>query len=117
MGKSRGKLKRKIFNHDCWGNEIPEERITKREFVASNHRKVLSKVPDKVLLEIGGYVSKTDFAVRFYNNKKHPQFYKNRELLEKSIRRSYGMGAFNHRETIIDYLEDYVDEKEMGYDE
>lgn len=80
----------------------------KRAYCCANHVELISKLDDKTLLELGRLVCGGDFAVRFYNNKKHPGFYKNRELLEKSIRRAYAVNAFNHREQIISYLLDLI---------
>lgn len=109
MGKSIGKLKKTTLNHDGYGNLIEdEELLKKRKYCQLNHIELISRLSDKTLIEIGKYVCGTDFVVRFYNNKQHPNFYKNRKLLEKAIRRSYAVGAFNHKETILDYLMDLV---------
>ena len=109
MGKSMGKLKKTALNYDGYGNLIEDEdSLEKRRYCHLNHIELIGRLSDKALLEIGKYVCATDFVVRFYNNKKHVSFYKNRALLEKAIRRSYGIGAFNHRDTILDYLMDLV---------
>ncbi len=72
--------------YDGYGRKIIDKnRIKKRNYIASNVNVLLTKVPDKTLKELGRYVASTDFSVRFYFNKKHPGFYKNRELLEKAI--------------------------------
>ncbi|MBT9148134.1 MAG: hypothetical protein DDT32_01904 [Syntrophomonadaceae bacterium] len=70
----------------------------------------------KCLLEIGNRICFTDFAVRFYNNKQHPQFYRQRDKVEKAIRRAYHQNAFNHRQQAEEIMakhdplafEDYV---------
>jgi len=67
---------------------------------------VINDLPVKTLLRIGKRVCHSDYAVRFYNNKQHPQFYHNQEALKCSIRRAWGVGAFNHKEQIPDILED-----------
>ena len=68
----------------------------------------LSFVSDKVLIAIGRRVCSTDYAVRYFKNKGHPKFYKNRNALEKSIRRAYARGAFQHRAQIVEILEDNI---------
>lgn len=80
----------------------------KRAYCGVNHVELISKLYDKTLLKLGRLVCRGDFVVRFYNNKKHQGFYKNRELLEKSVRRAYTVNAFSHREQIIDYLIDLI---------
>ena len=109
MGKSVGKLKKTRLSYDGYGNLIEDEGLLdKRKYCQINYLELINKLSEKVLLEVGKYVCSTDYAVRFYKNKEHPKFYKNRASLEKAIRRSYGMGAFNHRETILDYLMELV---------
>ena len=76
----------------------------KRTYCGANYVELISQLSSETLIELGKLVCRTDYAVRFYNNKKHPNFYRNRELLEKAIRRTYAINAFNHREQIIDYL-------------
>jgi hypothetical protein len=66
----------------------------------------LSRVSDNMLIAIGKRVCSSDFAVRFFKNKGHPKFYQNRDALEKSIRRAYAIGAFQHRAQIVEMLED-----------
>ncbi|PGP18645.1 hypothetical protein COA01_23165 [Bacillus cereus] len=67
----------------------------------------LEKVSIECLLELGKRIASTDFAVRFFNNKRHPQFYRNKEALLKAVRRSYGVGAFEHREQAHQIMEKY----------
>ena len=67
---------------------------------------VINDLPVTTLLRIGKCVRSTDYAVRSYNNKQHPQFYHNQEALKCSIRRAWGVGAFRHKEQILDILED-----------
>lgn len=62
---------------------------------------------DEILLEIGKALGSSDFTVRWYNNKDHPGFYKNRANLETAIRRIWCIGAFNHRDRIIQILKDH----------
>jgi len=67
---------------------------------------VINELPVKTLLRIGKRVCSTDFAVRFYRNKRHPSFHLNKEALRHAIRRAWAQGAFNHREQILDILDD-----------
>lgn len=82
--------------------EFPETRI--------DYIKYFATLSSKELLHIGKQLAATDYAVRFYNNKKHPKFYKNDSELLRTIRRTYTVGAFDHKERIekmvIEFLED-----------
>jgi len=69
---------------------------------------LVSTLPDHVLLEIGKRTCSTDFAVRFYNDKNHKKFYKNRSELERAIRRMYTIGAFNHREIAVQIIQKHL---------
>jgi len=64
------------------------------------------KMKISTLLAIGERISSTDYAVRFYYKKNHPKFHLNRGELEKSIRRAYGIGAFNHKGQAVEILEE-----------
>jgi len=55
----------------------------------------------------GERVCSTDFAVRFFNKKEHPKFYRNREALERAVRRAWASGAFDHRSQIVAEVEKY----------
>lgn len=66
---------------------------------------VINDLPEEVLLKIGKRVCSTDYAVAHYNDDWHPKFYQNKETLQKAIRRCYTIGAFNHKEQIIDIIE------------
>lgn len=73
----------------------------REDFIKSYGMDFISLVPTlniELLLKIGKRICSTDYAVRFYYNKNHPKFYKQKDLLIKAIRRAYSMGAFNHRE-------------------
>ena len=67
--------------------------------------KLTEKMKISTLLAIGKRIASTDYAVRFYYKKNHPKFHLKREQLEKSVRRAFGIGAFNHKEQAIDILE------------
>lgn len=83
MGKKQGKYKLQ--------NVVPMENVLKS----------ICNAPVTVLLKIGHVVAPTDYAVKFYYNKQHSMFYKNKEKLRKVIIRAFAMGAFNHREQTI----------------
>ena len=61
--------------------------------------------PIKELLPAAKVVCGSDYAVRFYNNKNHPGFYKNEEAFRKALRRCVAIGAFDHRATIVRMLD------------
>ncbi len=99
MGKSMGKLTepqaalvRKLVKY----LEAHGQKMTFEEFLGS--------LSDEVLLEIGRRVASTDFAVRFYNNPKHPKFHQNSRELVRAVRRAWAVGAFDHREQILDAI-------------
>lgn len=85
MGKNSGK----------WKEDVPMRKVLN----AINTR------PIEELMPVARIVCNTDYAVCFYNNKNHPQFYKNSEKVRKSLRRCVEIGAFDHRETIITMLD------------
>ena len=64
----------------------------------------INTFPIKELQPVAKYVCSTDYAVRYYNNKKHPKFYHNDEAFRKALRRCVAIGAFEHRETIVRML-------------
>lgn len=104
MGKKLGK-KRKLRTpyQDGYGNPITDsEEIVLRKQCIKNFIELLNEIDNNTLLRMAESVCGSDYAVGHF--KKNPNCKSNRELLEKAIRRSYSMGAFNHRETIIDYL-------------
>lgn len=69
----------------------------------------VEELPVYVLLKIGKEIASTDFAVRFYHKKNHKKFYKNKRELLRTIRRSYAIGAFEHREQVEEIVEDYLE--------
>ena len=107
MEKSVSKHKGEAITNMKKDNTIKNIDVI-RSHCQENHTEYISKLSDETLIEIGKLVCGTDYAVRFYKNKSHLKFYKNRGLLEKAIRRSFAMGAFDHRETILDYLMELV---------
>ena len=66
--------------------------------------KKINNLPIKKLLELGKKVCFTDYAIRFYYNKKHPKFHLNKEALKHAVRRAYSIGAFNHRDIIQNFI-------------
>lgn len=65
----------------------------------------INQLPVSKLLELGEKICSTDYAVKFYNNEHHPQFFGNREALVHAIRRSYAMGSRSTKEKIEEFLE------------
>lgn len=86
-------------------SKLSEEYKEKLHNLGKPVEEVINELPVKTLLRIGKRVCSTDYAVRFYNNKNHPQFYHNKEHLQQAIRRAWAVGAFEHREQILDILE------------
>ena len=62
------------------------------------------RLPDKILLEVGKLIASTDYAVRFFKNKGHPKLFHNREALEKSVRRAWGLFIYTSGERVANYL-------------
>lgn len=68
--------------------------------------KLLDAIPVNTLHQIAKRSGSTDYAVRFFNNKQHPKFYRNRETLSKAIRReaANGMNGEKVEHSIVDWL-------------
>lgn len=114
MGKSVGKLRKPTLETGGYGNPITDkEKLKLRRYCQLNHQKLLSEAETYDLLEIGERVCRSDYVVKFYYNKNHPSFYKNRDFLEHAIKRSFAFGAFNHREIILDRLMDIFSERDL----
>ena len=99
MGKSHSKYKLK--------NIISFEEVFNKLDIISND----------ILFEIGESIASTDYAVYYFNNKKHPQYYKNVDGLKHAVRKSLSIGAFNNREKTIDllYRNDIIDLTQEQY--
>ncbi len=63
------------------------------------------KYPIYLLLKMGKAVCPTDYVVRYYYNPKHEKYYKNHKELLRTIRRTWSIGAFNHREQMGDIIQ------------
>ena len=74
------------------------------EFTGMTFPEFTKTATDEVLLAIGNRVCPTDYAVKNYNGKNHPQFYKKRDKLEKAVRRTWGCAAFSHCRQIADFV-------------
>lgn len=75
----------------------------------------INTMPIYKLKPVARLVCGTDYAVRFYDNPKHPKFYHKQDPFRKALRRCYTIGAFDHRETIVRMLEleeEYNDSEE-----
>ena len=66
---------------------------------------LVDDLPIYVLLKLGRRVCSSDYAVKYYYNKKHKMFHCKKKVLRKAIRRAWGIGAFEHRFDIIRELE------------
>ena len=84
MGKHNGK----------WKETVPMQTILD----------AINTMPISKLMPAAKLVCGTDYAVMFYNNKKHPKFYKNADAFRRALRRCVAIGAFDHRATIIRML-------------
>lgn len=69
--------------------------------------RVFEKLTVPVLLDIGKIIASGDYAVMYYKNKQHPQFYHNKETLIKAIQRAYNSDycSVDKRARVIDMLE------------
>lgn len=76
-----------------------------RNMVGMDFNDFTRPAPVTALLAIGKRIASTDFAVRFYYNKQHPDFHTNREALEKAVRRAWAQGAFEHRRQVIELVQ------------
>lgn len=65
---------------------------------------VVNSSANDVLLEIGRAVAAKEYAVRFYNDKEQPIFYKNEERLRYTVEKAIFLSSFNHWEEVIDIL-------------
>ncbi|MCT8976743.1 hypothetical protein N4T77_09040 [Clostridium sp. CX1] len=59
---------------------------------------------NNVLLEIGRAVAPGEYAVRFYNDREQPRFYKNEERLRYTVQKAILISSFNHWREVIDIL-------------
>jgi hypothetical protein len=66
----------------------------------------INHLPMKDLLFLGKRFCLTDFAVRFYSNKQHPKFFKNREALVHAVRRAFAMGNKETKRKIKEFFEE-----------
>ena len=62
-----------------------------------------------VLLKVGKRIGCTDSAVKYYHNKKHSKFYKNKEALRHAIRREASLNAFDRRNVIKEMLMEHYE--------
>lgn len=59
---------------------------------------------DNVLLQIGRAVAQNEYAVRFFNDREQPQFYKNEERLLYTVQKAILISSFKQWDDIIDIL-------------
>jgi hypothetical protein len=56
--------------------------------MAYNFPALLAQLTDAQLLELGKRGARTDFAVRFFHDQRHPKFYRHRPSLLRAARRA-----------------------------
>ena len=59
---------------------------------------------DTVLLEIGRAFATKEYAVRFFNEREHPRFYKNEERLLYTVQKAILISSFKQWDEVIDIL-------------
>lgn len=86
--------------------KISEEHKEKIKHFNKPVEDLINELSDEELLNIGVVVCSSDFAVAHYNHRWHPKFYHKKEELAHAVRRAWVIGAFNHRERIVDMIEE-----------
>ena len=71
---------------------------------------------DTVLLEIGRAVATKEYAVRFFNDREHPRFYKNEERLLYTVQKAILISSFKQWEDVI-YILYKNKELELDHDQ
>lgn len=94
------------------GHKLSDDYKEKLHNLGKPVEAVINDLPVKTLLRIGKRVCSSDYSVRFYYNTQHPKFHLNKETLKHAIRRTYTIGAFNHKEQIIDIVVEELEEIE-----
>ena len=61
----------------------------------------------KLLLRLGEKVCGCDYAIQFFDNKKHPLFYRKEEKVRSAVRHAWALGAFEHRDRILESVVDW----------
>lgn len=86
--------------------------MSKKKYAVSDDVLInaINTFPISKLMPAAKLVCSTDYAVRFYNNKNHPKFYRNQEAFRHALRRCVAFNAFNHKETLIQMLDLAPDE-------
>ena len=86
--------------------------MSKKKYAVSDDVLInaINTFPISKLMPAAKLVCSTDYAVSFYNNKRHPQFYHNQEAFRHALRRCVAFNAFNHKETLIRMLDLEQDE-------
>lgn len=57
-----------------------------------------------VLLEIGRAVVPREYAIKFYDDREQPRFYKNEERLRYTVQKAISLSSFNHWDQVVDIL-------------
>lgn len=91
------------------GKKKEREKLLYKEFrqkyEIESMERLIERLPVDVLLKVGKRVCSSDYVVRFYYNENHPKFHKNQSALRHALRRAWAMGAFNHREQMMNVIE------------
>lgn len=66
---------------------------------------LINEASVKSLIRAGKAINSTDYAVRFYYNKRHKQYHLNQDALRHALRRAASTNAFNQAEIIRIVLE------------
>jgi hypothetical protein len=75
-----------------------------KEYTGVTFEEFIKSATDEVLLAIGNRVCSEEWAVKNYNFKNHPQFYKNRKRLLSALRLQWDGGSFSRRRQIVDFV-------------
>ncbi|MCB2288490.1 hypothetical protein LGK97_01745 [Clostridium sp. CS001] len=64
----------------------------------------VNSTTDNVLLEIGRAVASKEYAVRFFNDREQPKFYKNEVRLLYTVQKAILISSFKQWDDVIDIL-------------
>ena len=65
----------------------------------------INTMPAEQLMPAAKVVCGADYAVRYYNNRRHVKYYHNNDAFRYALRRCFSFGAFDHRRIIIRMLD------------
>ncbi|MFB3764841.1 MAG: hypothetical protein ACE14P_06280 [Methanotrichaceae archaeon] len=82
-------------------------RATVREKCGDDFEYVIENLSDEILLKMGRAVASTEDAIAYFDDEGHPEFYHNRQALLKAIKKAWAIGADDHKEKLVRYLDIY----------